>query len=81
MIGTAREDGGLYYFVGDKCMEEQTTIVESDSVSVSNNDIIMLWHRRLDTLIFVIQTQIPNLFVNKNQSSFNCEICQLAKHT
>lgn len=81
MISTATEGGGLYYFTGDECVEKQATVVESDSISVSNNIIIMLWHRRLGHMSFrYLKHMFPNLFVNKNPSSFNCEICQFAKH-
>lgn len=38
MIATVREDGGFYYFSSDECMEQQATVVESDSVSISNTD-------------------------------------------
>lgn len=79
MIGTAGEDGGLYYFAGDGFVEKQATIVESDFVSVSNNDVIMLWYRRLRHPNFhYLKHMFPNLLVKQNPSSFNCKICQLA---
>lgn len=37
MISTAREDSGLYYFVGDEYVDKQATIVEGDSIFVFNN--------------------------------------------
>lgn len=67
-----------------KCIEKQATIVESNSVSVSvsNNDVNMLWHRRLGhPNFFYLKHMLLNLFVNKKPSSFNFEISHLAKHT
>lgn len=59
MVGTAKEDGDLYYFENGENVEKQATIAESVSSSTSifpfasNKDVIM-WHRRLGHLIFII---------------------------
>lgn len=42
----------------------------------------MLWHFRLGHPSFSYMKHLfPSLFVNKDPSLFQCEMCQLAKHT
>jgi len=54
----------------------------SESFFVSNNkDDVMLWHLRLGHPSFKhLKTVFPKLFVDQDFSSFQCEICELAKH-
>ena len=41
----------------------------------------MLWHFRLRHPNFqYLKHLFPKLFINKDPSSFRCEICELAKH-
>lgn len=52
------------------------------STSVSSTNEIMLWHHRFGHSSFLyLKRLFPSLFDNKNTVSFECEICQLAKHT
>ena len=60
----------------------------SNSVSISNSNFVqvesqvMLWHYRLSHPNFAyIEKLFPQLFINKKFRSYQCEICQLAKHT
>jgi len=41
----------------------------------------MLWHFRLGhPSFYYLRHLFPKLFLNKNPASFQCEICELAKH-
>ena len=80
MIGITKEDGGLYYFKNDECVNTQAAIAEN--VFSDPNKDVMMWHRRLGHPNFhYLKRLFPVLFSNKNPSSFHCDICQLAKHT
>lgn len=61
---TVREDDGFHYFPGNGCMEKRVIIVESDFVSVSNNDVIILWQRRIGTRIFVISNTCSQIYLS-----------------
>ena len=53
-----------------------------NSVSVSNENLVMLWHFRLGHPNFgYLEKLFPELFVHKRPKFFHCEVCQLAKHT
>ena len=79
-IGIAKEDGGLYYFKNNECVNTQAAIAEN--VPSDPNKDVMMWHRRLGHPNFhYLKRLFPVLFSNKNPSSFHCDICQLAKHT
>ena len=82
MIGSARVLDGLYFFE-DKNQESRQTLVSGvASISVSSSKEIMLWHYRLGHPNFAyLKRLLPSLFNNKSLVSFQCEICQLAKHT
>ena len=81
MIGNAREYGGLYYFDDGNSMFQQQKISNLKVCFSSTDDTIMLWHRRLGHPNFLyLKHLFPNLFRNKLLSSFQCDICQLAKH-
>lgn len=71
MVGTAKEDGGLYYFENGENVEKQATIAESVSSSTSifpsasNKDVIM-WHRRLGhPNFYYLERLFPDLFIKK----------------
>ena len=54
----------------------------SNSNSVQVESQVMSWHYRLGHPNFAyIEKLFPQLFINKNFRSYQCEICQLAKHT
>ncbi|CAN1792939.1 Uncharacterized mitochondrial protein AtMg00300, partial [Linum perenne] len=43
---------------------------------------VMLWHIRLGHPSFgYLERLLPKLFLNKKSSFYQCETCQLAKHT
>ena len=80
-IGSARENGGLYFLEDgtNPCNLVQNTCFESNSVP-SDSEII-LWHYRLGHPSFqYLKILLLNLFKNKILSSFKYEICALAKH-
>jgi len=83
-IGSAKQNGGLYYLEYELETGHQLGQVSSFSESffVSNNkDDVMLWHLRLGHPSFkYLKTVFPKLFADKDFSSFQCEICELAKH-
>ena len=54
-----------------------------ESIRQSNkNGAIVLWHYRLGHPNFLcLKKLFPSLFINKDAKLFQCEICQLEKHT
>lgn len=87
MIGSVEMCVGLYLLKGNSPLYEQvdSSCVSnsfSNSISVSNENQVMLWHFRLGHPNFLyLEKLLPHLFINKNSKFFHCEICQLAKHT
>ncbi|KAL5856724.1 hypothetical protein ACOSQ3_004182 [Xanthoceras sorbifolium] len=80
-IGSARVHDGLYYFETDLPKSGQAFVSGTDSVSVSSNRDIMLWHHKLGHPSYnYLKRLFPSLF-NKTSVPFECEICQIAKHT
>ena len=53
------------------------------SSSLSNKDsAFMMWHYRLGHPNFIyLEKLLPSLFINKSSKFFQCDICQLSKHT
>ena len=81
MIGSAKEKDGLYYFDDGPDLSRQFQSTSVNSIFVSKENDIMLWHYRLGHPNFqYLKYLIPNLFKNKSPSSFHCEVCQFAKH-
>lgn len=79
-IGNAKECAGLYLLKVEKSEELKTHSYAVATVPSSENDV-MLWHYRLGHPNFMYLEKIfPSLF-NKNQKNFQCETCQLSKHT
>ena len=84
-IGGAKECDGLYYLEDHKpVVNKQAQVLSSGSIPipifVSNK--IMLWHKRLGHPSFsYLKRRFPSLFQNKDLNLFQCEICQLTKHT
>lgn len=87
-IGSAEMRSGLY-ILRDETLSTSTTqkfslfSLNNQSISHSNkNSDVMLWHYRLGHPNFLyLSKMFPSLFINKNPLSFDCEICQFAKHT
>ena len=52
MIGSAKEKDGLYYFDDGPDLSRQFQSTSVNSVSVSKENEIMLWHHRLGHPIF-----------------------------
>ena len=88
-IGNVRLYGGLYIFSTKVFLKEQTQAscgfskpINSFSVSFNKDSVIMLEHYCLGHPNFsYLENLVPSLFINKNLKSFQCEVCQLAKHT
>ncbi|CAH9095142.1 unnamed protein product, partial [Cuscuta europaea] len=92
MIGSAKQSGGLYlleHSPHSPNSTNKTTSSESQfnhkflgSLSRSQFDTqIQLWHYRLGhPNVLYLEKIFPSLFINKS-SAFDCEFCQLAKHT
>lgn len=88
-IGNAKECAGLYLFEDSKNSSQSNAFVSQANIDhnkkdfISNNDsAIMLWHYRLGHPNFVyLEKLFPTLFNNKSPKNFQCEVCQLSKHT
>ena len=81
MIGIAEKKDGLYYFsrVGDS---NRVKLQNKMSMPVVSNSDIMLWHQRLGHPSFsYMKVFYPNLFVNKENFSSECEHCVLSKQS
>ena len=77
-IGSAREFDGLYHFESASSMGGHVQLTIGNS-SLSRSQQIMLLHCRLGHLSFVyLKYLFPSLF--QKHYSFQCEVCQLAKH-
>ena len=77
MIGIAERKDGLYYFsgVGDSGRVKSQNKMFTSVVSHSD---IMLWHHRLGHPSYsYMKVLYPNLFVNKEKVSFQCQYCVL----
>ena len=76
-IDNAREHEGQYYFEKEAELNKQAQIVSCESLSREQE--IILWHRRLGHPSFsYLQTLFTSPF--HNVDFFQCEFCQLAKH-
>ncbi|KAL5840582.1 hypothetical protein ACOSQ4_013190 [Xanthoceras sorbifolium] len=89
-IGNARMREGLYILQEDNSARKGSQPREyvsfksqvTESVTLNKNNAIMLWHFRLGHPNFMyLEKLFPNLFINKNASQFQCEVCHLSKHT
>lgn len=81
MISSTRECSGLHYFDDGCNVNGQAQFSTSKSLSVKNNDNVMLWHFRFGHPGFQYMNYLfPKLFLNKHCSQFYCEVCELAKH-
>eukprot|EP00257_Ricinus_communis_P027383 XP_025014797.1 dynamin-like protein ARC5 isoform X2 [Ricinus communis] len=67
MIGGAKLDGGLYFFNDESTFGRQDLQTCFNSISVSSDTKIMLWHYRLGHPNFqYLKYLFPKLFMNKN---------------
>ncbi|CAN0905026.1 Retrovirus-related Pol polyprotein from transposon RE1, partial [Linum grandiflorum] len=87
MIGKLEVRDGLYVIktepIGSLTPKEDLSLAYAASSSSSSMDsAVLLWHFRLGHPSFMYLERIaPQLFQNKKAKFFNCEVCQLAKHT
>ncbi|CAN1240915.1 Retrovirus-related Pol polyprotein from transposon RE2 [Linum perenne] len=85
MIGKTEMCDGLYLLKGQAVDKLHSTEggQHSSTTHISTlEDEVMLWHRRLGHPNFhYLEKVYPHLFLNKNPSSYQCDICQFAKHT
>lgn len=95
VIGTARHHSGLHLFQEKQPPSSSFNPSESSSNfvkfipnssfssrSLSSESQVMLQHFCLGHPNFLyLEKQFPHLFSNKKSSHFQCEICQLSKHT
>ena len=81
-IGNAEVRAGLYLLRAEEIrrLPMKTACVVSNP-STKTDSVVMLWHYRLGHPNFsYLEKLYPSLF-NKNSKNFQCEICQLSKHT
>jgi len=83
-IGSAKQNGGLYYLEDEletRHQHEQIISFSESFLASNNKNNVMLWHLRFSHLSFkYLKTVFLKLFVDKDFSSFQCEICEIAKH-
>ncbi|CAN0910966.1 Retrovirus-related Pol polyprotein from transposon TNT 1-94 [Linum grandiflorum] len=82
-IGTAELDGDLFILEGAKDEDTRRLKMALTTSSLDNfSSQIMLWHIRLGHPSFgYLERLLPKLFLNKRSKDFQCDVCQLAKHT
>ena len=72
MLGSGIRKGKLYYL-------EEKRQAEAYNVERKKSPL-WLWHRRLGHLSFSYLKKLkPELFLNKNNVEFNCDVCEMAK--
>lgn len=79
-IGSAEMDAGLYFLRvnASEWKNKKVSCVASRSKEESD---VRLWHYRLGHPNFLyLKRLLPSLF-NKDSINFQCEVCQLSKHT
>lgn len=80
-IGSAKQSGGLYFHEDGSDLRKQSQRTCFESISISLDNEIMLWHFRLGHPNFqYLKYLIPCLFKNQDSSLFQCDICELSKH-
>ena len=79
MISNAKERNGLYYF---SASPSRPGTLKKFSLFSTFDSNIFLWHNHLSYPNFnYLKYLYPDLFLNKDVSSFNCEHCIFAKQT
>ncbi|CAN1756938.1 hypothetical protein LINPERHAP1_LOCUS6334, partial [Linum perenne] len=86
MLGSGEACDGLYILKGsDKELKGYESHGNHSYVVASIEDSenkVLLWHFRLGHPSFLyLERVFPQLFINKSAKKFQCEVCQLAKHT
>ena len=80
-IGDPRQGVGIYFFEDGSNVKGQPESTCFKSISSISDNEILLWYFRLGHLSFWYSKYLfSKLFLNKNISSFQCEIYELAKH-
>ena len=81
-IGNAEEHDGLYFLEDGSATNKIGQKASCLQIfSFPDNKEVYLQHFRLGHPSFsYLKKLYPNLFINKDLSSFHCEICALAKH-
>lgn len=75
----SKENRGLYFL--DDGAKPEKKFQDACFESISVLDDVMIWHYRLGHPSFsYLKNLLPSLFKNKKNSSFQCEVCQIAKH-
>lgn len=76
---SAKEHEGLYYL--EVVTRVDNSPIVGNSMSTSNINNFMLWHKRMGHLNFHhLQRLFPTLCRKLNYSEIRCEVCELAKH-
>jgi len=74
-IGNAKQVEGLYLIEDGYDLNRQSQRTCLNSISIPNENKIMLWHFRLGhPSFYYLRHLFPKLFLNKNPSSFQCKI-------
>ncbi|CAN1837958.1 Retrovirus-related Pol polyprotein from transposon TNT 1-94 [Linum perenne] len=86
MIGVGKASGGLYILKDDDkdvvCCSGSRKYANQISSLDGSRDEVLLWHFRLGHPSFIyLERVFPKLFINKRAQLYECEVCQLAKHT
>ncbi|CAN1141377.1 Retrovirus-related Pol polyprotein from transposon TNT 1-94 [Linum perenne] len=85
MIGTGRLQEDLFIIkgctgAGEPSERRRRALATNSTDSIDSQ--VMLWHNRLEHPSFgYLERLLPKLFQNKSFKDFQCETCQLAKHT
>ncbi|CAN1225967.1 Retrovirus-related Pol polyprotein from transposon TNT 1-94, partial [Linum grandiflorum] len=85
ILGSGEACDGLYILKGAEHTKEN--LADSKSAHVvasldSSMDPVVLWHYRLGHPSFMyLERLFPDLFNKRSAKLFECEVCQLAKHT
>ena len=79
MIESARQSGRLYFFEVGTELDRQSQSTCFESISISSENEIILWHLTLGHPNFRYYL-FRNLFSNKDPYLFQCDMCELPKH-
>ncbi|CAN1121074.1 Retrovirus-related Pol polyprotein from transposon TNT 1-94 [Linum perenne] len=85
-IGIAEATNGLYVLKDANqdvvCCGDSQKFANQISSLAKSSDEVLLWHFRLGHPSFTyLERLFPKLFINKKAQFYQCEVCQLAKHT
>ena len=83
MIGSAEEHDGLYYLEDGSDVNkigQKTSCFQIFSFPMNNKEVYLMHFRLGHPSFSYLKRLYPTLFLNKDPSSFHCDICALAKH-